>query len=136
MRRCPHKCPLDKVNIDHYLSLEEEIACYNSKVKSVHDLLITTNIPNAKKIAAKYIRKFPQCADEIMSAALYGLCLAPNHWDYHKGAKFSTYCRNWIYKYILEYISTYVSENTKISSLEKMIDDGSLPYVILPDDIE
>ena len=71
-----------------------------------------------------------------MSAALYGLCLAPNHWDYHKGAKFSTYCRNWIYKYILEYISTYVSENTKISSLEKMIDDGSLPYVILPDDIE
>lgn len=56
--------------------------------------LISANFSYARKMASKYIKQLPAQLvnyDELLSAALYGLCLSARDFDEEANTKFSTY---------------------------------------------
>ena len=106
---------LNNIKIDHFLSKDEEIECFNSKIKSEKDKLIISNIPLAKKFAQKYMKKTPILTDEILEASLFGLCVALNNWDPTKG-RFNSYCTFWMKKYVIEFLrNNYETKNKEVS---------------------
>lgn len=53
--------------------------------------LAAAHVPLANRIAARYSRQVPREADSILSAALWGLCLAARNFDPTRGVAFTSF---------------------------------------------
>lgn len=88
-------------SFDRYLS---DLAHTDTKRLSEHDRLIVENHGLAVAIVMQYGHQV-QRIEDLMGAAMLGLCIAAERFDPSKGCSFSTYAPQWIRKMVSEQIA-------------------------------
>lgn len=88
-------------SFDRYLS---DLAHTDTNRLSEHDRLIVENHGLAVAIVMQYGHQV-QRIEDLMGAAMLGLCIAAERFDPSKGCSFSTYAPQWIRKMVSEQIA-------------------------------
>lgn len=88
-------------SFDRYLS---DLAHTDTERLSEHDRLIVENHGLAVAIVMQYGHQV-QRIEDLMGAAMLGLCIAAERFDPSKGCSFSTYAPQWIRKMVSEQIA-------------------------------
>ena len=101
------KLLLDYTKINHrLLSRKEEqeaFAKYHAGDKDAFELLVTSQIPLAIKIATSFAKHDMGMRDEFIQEAQYSLCYAVTKFDPSKGFRLSTYISRCVMTHLLNY---------------------------------
>ena len=111
------------VNSEQYLNKSQQLQLMESGKRSDMDSLVLNNINMVKRVVAKYKNTFPEYADDLYSAGIEGLMEAtrPGRFKPEKGAKFSSYAYFWIRKYVLQFISLNIQQETLSESTKDRV---------------